>query len=91
MIYFNKVSKIYPKGSPALEDIDLTITAGEFVSIVGHSGAGKRHSLNLADAHFPNQVRLVAKNPAGVNDELDAPTGDRAPAVAHLKQYFVPG
>lgn len=47
MIYFNKVSKIYPKSSPALEDIDLTIGAGEFVSIVGHSGAGKSTLIKL--------------------------------------------
>lgn len=41
MIYFNNVSKKYDKNSIALEDVNLTIKAGEFVSIVGHSGAGK--------------------------------------------------
>lgn len=41
MIYFNNVSKIYNKDSVALNDVTLTITTGEFVSIVGHSGAGK--------------------------------------------------
>ena len=47
MIYFNNVSKIYPKESPALEDINLTISAGEFVSLVGHSGAGKTTLIKL--------------------------------------------
>lgn len=41
MIYFNNVSKIYSDSSAALDDVTLTVTSGEFVSIVGHSGAGK--------------------------------------------------
>ncbi|MBI5139749.1 cell division ATP-binding protein FtsE [Candidatus Nomurabacteria bacterium] len=41
MIYFNNVSKVYNKDSVALEDVNLTFVAGEFVSIVGQSGAGK--------------------------------------------------
>jgi cell division transport system ATP-binding protein len=41
MIYFEKVSKIYSDDCAALEDITLTIEPKEFVSIVGHSGAGK--------------------------------------------------
>ena len=40
MIYFNNVSKIY-KDATALDDVAFTVAAGEFVSIVGHSGAGK--------------------------------------------------
>jgi cell division transport system ATP-binding protein len=41
VIYFNNVSKIYKKDSVALNNINLTIGTGEFVSVVGHSGAGK--------------------------------------------------
>ncbi len=41
MIYFDNVSKKYPDGTHSLESIMLSISPGEFVSIVGHSGAGK--------------------------------------------------
>jgi len=40
VIYFNNVSKVY-RDTTALSDITFTIEGGEFVSIVGHSGAGK--------------------------------------------------
>lgn len=41
MIHFDKVSKIYSDDCAALSDVTLTIMPKEFVSIVGHSGAGK--------------------------------------------------
>lgn len=41
MIYFDKVTKHYRDGTPALQDVTLTISPKEFISIVGHSGAGK--------------------------------------------------
>jgi cell division transport system ATP-binding protein len=47
MIYFNSVKKQYPKSTLALDDITLTINSGEFVSVVGHSGAGKTTLIKL--------------------------------------------
>jgi cell division transport system ATP-binding protein len=41
MIKFINVTKIYPPNVVALKNINLDIKAGDFVSIVGHSGAGK--------------------------------------------------
>ena len=41
MIEFRNVSKVYDNGTVALKDINLRINRGEFVFIVGASGAGK--------------------------------------------------
>src|SRR3989338_7598020 len=41
MIYYDKVTKIYPDKSVALEGVSFGVEPKEFVTIVGHSGAGK--------------------------------------------------
>ena len=47
MIHLRNVSKIYPNGTEALKNISLDINKGEFVFIVGASGAGKSTFLKL--------------------------------------------
>jgi len=41
MIKFEHVSKVYPNGVKGLRDINLEIQDGEFIGIIGMSGAGK--------------------------------------------------
>jgi cell division transport system ATP-binding protein len=47
MIYFDNVSRSYPDGTRALEGVTLQVKQGEFVSVVGHSGAGKTTLVKL--------------------------------------------
>src|SRR3989344_7956002 len=48
MIYFQNVCKTYPPGNMVcLEEINISVSQGEFVSIVGQSGAGKTTLVKL--------------------------------------------
>jgi NitT/TauT family transport system ATP-binding protein len=45
---FDHVTLVYPDGTHALSAIDLTVSRGEFISLVGPSGCGKSTLLRLA-------------------------------------------
>ncbi len=47
MIDLRNVKKSYPNGTSALDGVDLHVDDGEFVFIVGHSGAGKTTMMKL--------------------------------------------
>ena len=47
MIQFRNVSKIYENGLKALQNATFTIAGGEFVFIIGASGAGKSTVVKL--------------------------------------------
>jgi nitrate/nitrite transport system ATP-binding protein len=59
---------------PALRDIDLTVSKGEFVALIGHSGCGKSTLLNLiAGLTTPTQGTLIC-----ANREIAGPGPERA-------------
>ena len=74
-IEFNKVSKIYQMGEveiKALDDMSFSIEKGEFVVILGASGAGKTTILNILggmDNATSGDVIIDEKNIAKFNDK----------------------
>lgn len=57
----------------ALQDVNLTVAKGEFVTLIGHSGCGKSTLLNLiAGLTLPTSGSLIC-----ANREIDGPGPDR--------------
>ncbi|MFL5926193.1 MAG: ABC transporter ATP-binding protein, partial [Gaiellaceae bacterium] len=46
-VEFDRVSKIYPDGTRAVNDVNLDIRDGEFMVLVGPSGCGKTTALRM--------------------------------------------
>jgi len=60
LIEFRNVSKVYNNGTEALHNINLTVEKGEFVFIVGSSGAGKSTFLKLITCEeHPNEGQVI--------------------------------
>ena len=71
MLIMSDVSKVYPGGSMALQDVNVHIEPGEFVFVVGPSGAGNstfikmlfREVLPTTGSIFVNGVDILSLTP----------------------------
>ncbi len=60
MIELNHVSYYYCEGEPVLDDISLAVRAGEFVSVIGPSGAGKTTLMRVLNGALSAQNGQVS-------------------------------
>lgn len=76
MIRFENVTKYYTDADLSVEDVTFTISAGEFVSFVGHSGAGKTTLIRL----LLGEVKPTSGNIWFDDFDVDALKSDQLPA-----------
>ena len=92
MIEFEKISRSFKVGDQqvtALRDIDLSIAAGDYVSIMGPSGSGKSTLLNLIgllDRPTSGTYRLDGGNVTDLDDEQQAKV--RSEKIGFVFQSF---
>lgn len=67
MIVFDHVDKVYPNGVKGLTDINVTINDGEFVCIIGLSGAGKSTFLRTINKMIDIQHGTLTVNNTDVS------------------------
>jgi putative ABC transport system ATP-binding protein len=92
MIEFSQVSRSFTVGDQqvsALRDIDLSIQAGDYVSIMGPSGSGKSTLLNLIgllDRPSSGVYKLDGGNVSSLDDEQQAKV--RSEKIGFVFQSF---
>ena len=76
MIVFDHVSKVYPNGTVGLDDVNLTIQDGEFVAIIGRSGAGKT-----------TLFRILTGQEEADSGQVIIPAGKRLGLISQIPVY----
>ncbi len=78
MVRFERVSKIFPDGTRAVDDVSLSIERGQFVVLIGPSGCGKTTTLKMINrlvdptsgTIFYKGVDLVTRDPVRLRREI---------------------
>jgi multiple sugar transport system ATP-binding protein len=76
-IVFDHVTKVYPDGTVAVDDLDIEVKDGEFMILVGPSGCGKTTALRMVaglEEVTSGEIRLAGKR----LNEVDASDRDIA-------------
>jgi putative ABC transport system ATP-binding protein len=91
VLELERVSKVYPVSPPvlALDEVSLTVTAGELVAVTGPSGSGKStllHLMGTLDQPTSGTVRVTGIDAARMKDRELA--GLRASRIGFVFQQF---
>jgi cell division transport system ATP-binding protein len=88
MIYFDRVSKIYADDSVALDDVSFSVEPGEFISVVGHSGAGKTTLVKMLLAEERPSSGSVFFESMNVHEVPEARIGELRRKIGTVFQDF---